>query len=188
MSRRSVRQHNGGEHDESEETNHGHDGEDPERREALLRILVGWATDVIEALPVRPVACRETAVPRAVGTRQPPARLRMLPSPLARRRPHACDTIDETRSPKGQDFTFPPEQIGQSRAVSCPRARHHHVVKIRGDGAPVSDLLVFLSRAEAEELRDGLDKFLVHFDESGWHAHVSSSDYQPEITVAPEVV
>src|SRR3954471_9958512 len=76
----------------------------------------------------------------------------------------------------------PANQCGRSGS-----ARHHRGVKIRGDGAPVSNLSVFLSRAEAAELRDGLDELLQHFGESGRHAHISSPDYQTEITIAPEV-
>jgi hypothetical protein len=59
-------------------------------------------------------------------------------------------------------------------------------MRIDGNGAPIQDLLIFLTRPEVGELRDALDALLEHFDEPGWHAHVSSPDYQVEITVAPE--
>lgn len=60
-------------------------------------------------------------------------------------------------------------------------------VRIKGNGSPVEDLLIFLSRPEASELRDAIDALLENFDDAGWHAHVSSADYQSEITIAPDV-
>lgn len=59
-------------------------------------------------------------------------------------------------------------------------------MRIQGDGNAVSDLLVFLTRDEAAELRDGLNDLLANFDDPGWHAHVSSPDFQIELTIAPE--
>lgn len=58
-------------------------------------------------------------------------------------------------------------------------------MEIRADQRVVTDLLVFLSREEAAELRDAADQLLLHFDEPGWHAHVSNPDYSIEITIAP---
>jgi hypothetical protein len=60
-------------------------------------------------------------------------------------------------------------------------------VRIQGDGSAVHDLLIFLSRPEASELRDAINELLENFDDASWHAHVSSADYQTEITVAPDV-
>ena len=60
-------------------------------------------------------------------------------------------------------------------------------MKLYGDGNEVSDLLIYLSREEAAELRDALVALLDNFDVPGWHAHASTSDYQTEITVAPQV-
>ena len=55
---------------------------------------------------------------------------------------------------------------------------------MRGD-AELSEVLLYLTRDEAAELRDSADAVLQHFDEPGYHAHVSSSDYQIELTLAP---
>ena len=60
-------------------------------------------------------------------------------------------------------------------------------MKLYGDGNDVSDLLTYLLREEAAEVRDALVALLDNFDAPGWHAHVSTADYQPEVTVAPEV-
>jgi hypothetical protein len=51
----------------------------------------------------------------------------------------------------------------------------------------LGEVLLYLTRDEAAELRDAADAVLEHFDEPGYHAHVSSADYQTEMTVAPEV-
>ena len=59
-------------------------------------------------------------------------------------------------------------------------------VRIQGNGSPVDDLLIFLSRSEASELRSAIDALLENFDDAGWHAHISSPDYQTEITIAPD--
>lgn len=60
-------------------------------------------------------------------------------------------------------------------------------MRITADGNTVSDVLVFLTKEEATELRDGIDALLTNFDDPGWHAHVSSPDFQIELTVAPDV-
>ena len=57
---------------------------------------------------------------------------------------------------------------------------------MRGADA-LSEVLLYLTRDEAAELRDAAEAELEHFDEPGYHAHVSSADYQTEMTVAPEV-
>ena len=55
---------------------------------------------------------------------------------------------------------------------------------------PLGDLgevLLTLNDDEAAELRDALDDMLTREDRSpGWHAHVPSSDFTVEITIAPE--
>ncbi len=60
-------------------------------------------------------------------------------------------------------------------------------MRMEADGKVVSDVLLFLTKTEAAELRDGIEALLANFDASGWHAHVSSPDFQIELTVAPEV-
>jgi hypothetical protein len=62
--------------------------------------------------------------------------------------------------------------------------RHHGLVRIEGDGSEVRDLLLALTRSEAAELRETLEALLHNFEVPGWHGHVSSADYQTEITVA----
>ncbi len=57
-------------------------------------------------------------------------------------------------------------------------------MRIEGDGSEVRDLLLTVTRSEAAELRDTLDDLLHNFEVPGWHGHVSSADYQTEITVA----
>lgn len=58
---------------------------------------------------------------------------------------------------------------------------------IEVDAKLVPQVVLFLARGEATELRDGIDDPLAHFGEEGWHAHVASADYQVEMTIAPEV-
>ena len=50
-------------------------------------------------------------------------------------------------------------------------------------GSSISNVYLFLTRAEAKELRDALND-LLHHDDEKWHSHVSSEDYQTEIAVA----
>ena len=52
-------------------------------------------------------------------------------------------------------------------------------------GKPITSVFVWLTRAEARELRDALDQMLSD-DTNDRHEHVSSADYQTEITVAWE--
>jgi hypothetical protein len=56
---------------------------------------------------------------------------------------------------------------------------------VRGE-TELGEVLLHLTRAEAAELRDAAEAVLRHFDEPGYHAHVSSADYQTELTLAPE--
>lgn len=65
--------------------------------------------------------------------------------------------------------------------------RHPGVVRIvRGD-VELFAVVVYLTRAEAAELRDAAEAVLSEFDVPGYHAHISSNDYQTEITLAPDV-
>jgi hypothetical protein len=50
-------------------------------------------------------------------------------------------------------------------------------------GESQSNVYLWLTRDEAGELRDTIDQ-MMREDDSGWHGHVSSADYQTEITVA----
>lgn len=60
-------------------------------------------------------------------------------------------------------------------------------MKIMRGETLLGDVLIYVTRAEAAELRDAAEAVLEHFDEPGYHAHVSSGDFQIEVTVAPEV-
>lgn len=60
-------------------------------------------------------------------------------------------------------------------------------MQIVADGKAASDVLVYLTPAEAAELRDGIEALLTNFDDPGWHTHVASADFQIEMTIAPEV-
>jgi hypothetical protein len=56
---------------------------------------------------------------------------------------------------------------------------------MRIEGTPGQTLpsaYLWLTRAEAVELRDALDQMLADGD-STWHAHIASADYQTEVTV-----
>ncbi len=59
-------------------------------------------------------------------------------------------------------------------------------MRIEGDNRTISNLVVFLTRAEAAELRDAAVDLLENFDDAGWHGHVSNADYQIEMTIAPD--
>jgi hypothetical protein len=48
---------------------------------------------------------------------------------------------------------------------------------------PQSRVYIWLTEDEASELRDALDDMLKRGPDPGWHAHVSSADYQTEMTV-----
>ena len=53
----------------------------------------------------------------------------------------------------------------------------------RKPGEPVSGVYLWLTREEAQELRDAMSD-LLNAGDADWHAHISSADYQAEITVA----
>ena len=52
-----------------------------------------------------------------------------------------------------------------------------------GEGQQQTSAYLWLTLAEAAELRDALDD-LVRDPRSDWHAHVSAADYQTEVTIA----
>jgi hypothetical protein len=60
-------------------------------------------------------------------------------------------------------------------------------VRIEADSKQLSHVVVFLTKAEAAELRDGVEDLLVRFHEKEWHVHVASADYQVELILAPDV-
>ena len=52
----------------------------------------------------------------------------------------------------------------------------------------VTNAGLFLTAHEASELRDALDALLSgHIDDPSWHEHVSSADFQVELSIAPEL-
>jgi hypothetical protein len=53
-----------------------------------------------------------------------------------------------------------------------------------GESTPTAFL--WMTRAEAAELRDALDGMLSGPVDPSWHAHVSSGDYGSELTIAWE--
>jgi hypothetical protein len=58
------------------------------------------------------------------------------------------------------------------------------IMRIEGKpGEPLSTAYLWLTRDEAQELRDAINDLLSGSD-ADWHAHISSADYQAEITVA----
>jgi len=59
-------------------------------------------------------------------------------------------------------------------------------MRLDADGQSVRRVVLFLSRSEAAELRDDLEHLLENYDSPDWHAHISSPDYQTEITIASE--
>lgn len=50
----------------------------------------------------------------------------------------------------------------------------------------MASVIVYLTPAEARELRDAAEDLLAHPNEPGWHVHVSSADFQTEVTLTPE--
>ena len=60
-------------------------------------------------------------------------------------------------------------------------------MRLNADDADVRNVIAFLTRDEAFQLRHACDELLEYFDSPGWHKHVSSADYQTEITLAPEI-
>lgn len=57
-------------------------------------------------------------------------------------------------------------------------------MRIDAGAHPVDSVTIFLTRAEASELRDALDDLLGLEPGQPWHAHVSSADYLTEVTIA----
>jgi hypothetical protein len=60
-------------------------------------------------------------------------------------------------------------------------------MRLEAAGDRVQDVVAFLTREEAAELRDACDELIRHFDEPGRHVHVSASDYQTEITIGADL-
>lgn len=54
-------------------------------------------------------------------------------------------------------------------------------------GEPLRAVYLWLTDSEAAELRDALNDLLGE-PGPGWHAHVSSSDFQAEISVARDLL
>ena len=59
-------------------------------------------------------------------------------------------------------------------------------MRILARESALTEVLIYLSWAEAAELRDAAEAVLLHFDDPGYHAYVSSADYQVEMTLAPD--
>ena len=53
-------------------------------------------------------------------------------------------------------------------------------------GAEVREIVMHFTRQKAAEHRDAAEAVLQHVDEPGWHEHVTSADYQTELTIAAE--
>lgn len=61
------------------------------------------------------------------------------------------------------------------------------IMRIEGTpGEPLSAAYLWLTRAEATEVRDAMNDLLTEGD-ADWHAHISSTNYQVELTVALDV-
>jgi hypothetical protein len=54
------------------------------------------------------------------------------------------------------------------------------------EGQQVASAYLWLSRAEASELRDALNDMLAAAPDPSWHAHVAASNYTGELSVAWE--
>jgi hypothetical protein len=50
-------------------------------------------------------------------------------------------------------------------------------------GTALPSVYLWFTATEAAELRDALTD-LIATDQSGWHAHISSADYESELTIA----
>ena len=53
-------------------------------------------------------------------------------------------------------------------------------------GEPLQAVYLWLTESEAAELRDALNDLLAGTG-TGWHAHVSSADFQTEVSVARDI-
>jgi hypothetical protein len=49
---------------------------------------------------------------------------------------------------------------------------------------PQSRVFIWLTEVEAVELRDALNDMLQRGSDPAWHTHVSSADYQTEVSIA----
>jgi hypothetical protein len=70
----------------------------------------------------------------------------------------------------------------------CPpgQVRNNGQVRIEGEpGEPLANVYLWLTTAEARELRDALDN-LLSAEDPNWHAHISSADFDREITIASD--
>ena len=64
------------------------------------------------------------------------------------------------------------------------QVRNHGRVRIEGKPVePLAGVYLWLTTDEARELRDALDD-LLSGEDPNWHAHVSSTDFDREITIA----
>ena len=64
------------------------------------------------------------------------------------------------------------------------QVRDNGQVRIAGKpGEPLANVYLWLTTDEARELRDALDD-LLSAEDPNWHAHVSSADFDREITIA----
>ena len=58
-------------------------------------------------------------------------------------------------------------------------------MRLEGEpGQNLPEVVLYLTAAEAAELRDTLDGMLAEEPDIDWHAHVMSADGQTEVTVA----
>jgi len=55
-----------------------------------------------------------------------------------------------------------------------------------GDRLPLSRVYLWLTDAEAAEMRDALNDLLSAKLSEGWHTHVASSDFAVELTLASD--
>jgi hypothetical protein len=73
-------------------------------------------------------------------------------------------------------------------SLGGPGVVHPDQMRIESEaGTPVAQVYLWLTVAEASELRDALDDMLRADPDAGWHAHVSSEDYGAEVPVAWDV-
>jgi hypothetical protein len=63
--------------------------------------------------------------------------------------------------------------------------RYRRRVRIEnGDRLPLSHVYLWMTDAEAAEMHDALNDLLSATLSEGWHAHVASSDFAVELTLA----
>jgi hypothetical protein len=69
-----------------------------------------------------------------------------------------------------------------------PGGVHPDQMRIESEaGTPVAQVYLWLTIAEAGQLRDALNNMLRTDPDAGWHAHVSSEDYGTEVALAWDV-